>query len=173
MTTSSPVSTPFISSWKTTTIAYVAQKTAPGDQPGAQHGQVDDEDGDDGGHREGGVAHRLVRRVAGVPAGHLPHRLERQHRAQRDDEEEQHLLDRDPAGQPDAEGAAGVVVPVPLRDRVEHPGHEDDELRQQRQQQPPPAGVDPHPEHQLQRRGHDQAPGQQTRGRSGAPSRAG
>ena len=89
--------------------------------------------------------------VAGVPAGHLPHRLQGEHGAHRDDEEEQQLLDRDATGQPDAERALGAVVPVAGSDRVEHPGDEDDELRNDGEQQPPPPRVDPHPQHDLQR----------------------
>ena len=61
-----------------------------------------------------------------------------------------------------AEGPVGAVVPVALVDRVEHPGHEDDELRQHGQQEPPPAGVDPHAQHDLERGGDDEAPGQET-----------
>ena len=55
----------------------------------------------------------------------------------------------------------GGVGPVVAGDRVQHPADEDDELGQHRHEEPPPARVHPHPQDQLQRRGDEQAAGEQ------------
>src|SRR6478735_6481653 len=91
------------------------------------------------------------------PAEHGADRLVGQQPADRDDDEEDDLLERHVERKEDAGRVALAVPPVPARDADDVPDEEDREHRQQRQQQPAGAPVDPRAEQELQRQGDDQA----------------
>jgi membrane protein len=89
--------------------------------------------------------------VAHRPATDDPHGLEAQHRRNRDDQEEQRLLQRQIARQHDAEGLTEVEGPMPGPDRQYVPHHERRDDTQQCQTQPASSRVDPSPQQELQR----------------------
>src|SRR6478752_7141190 len=91
------------------------------------------------------------------PAEHRADRLVGQQPADRDDDEEDDLLQRHVAREPDAGRVPLAVRPVPARDAHDVPDQEDREHRKERQQQPPGAPVDPGAQEELQRQGDDQA----------------
>ena len=167
-----PVRMPLDSSWKHDDDRVRRPEHRPSDQPGAQHDRSTSERPATPEQRRGGVGHLVARRLA----ADRPDRLEAEHRADRHHEEEQQLVQRQPAGQHDAGGLRRVERPVPGGDRRQIPEHEDDQHRQQREQQPPPPPQHVDPQHRLQpqrgRPGSRRAPTRYVRCRIGLRSRA-
>ena len=122
MGSESLVSQPSTGTWKPSTIAIAIQYCRLAEHAGAEPQQLQRHDDDDRQHREDGVLQHQAPRSTGAvavvrrraqPAQHVADRLVGQQPADRDDDEEDELLQRHRERQQDAGGVALAVAPVP------------------------------------------------------------